>query len=428
MQEMTPQQLIALLQPVSSEFEGTAFHGEFLHYLHSHAERLSWLVKQVQQTGRAGEVLDAGSYPGHTTLALHSLGYRVTALNPVMEGYASWEPYRASMELRDIPLLSVDLEREYLPGSGEQYDQVVFSEVIEHLPFNPFHAMAELCRVLRPGGLLWLSTPNIACARYIFRLLRGETIFRSLDGYWCKAFPTAPGAKHEREYTARELQYFLRPGNRFPYRYEQKALSVHGWFDDERPTGSRFWNAAERALVRAFPGLHTGLAAVASKPEGLILMSPDELRLGVGWDQEPFDPKTVKPPSPAPFPYRIRYLRGNAELRFSSQRDHDGQLLLLLPMIWHATEPPLPSQQLQISLRIGDKVRRRGRGMITINPGHEIQVVRIPLGRICILKDQQLTILIKPENLVIPHEILNNGDHLPTGPALAEMHWGMELK
>jgi len=48
-----------------------------------------------------------------------------------------------------------------LPFSDNTFDVVVFSEVIEHIPKNSEdHALEEIKRVLKPKGILILSTPN----------------------------------------------------------------------------------------------------------------------------------------------------------------------------------------------------------------------------------------------------------------------------
>jgi len=45
-----------------------------------------------------------------------------------------------------------------IPVPGEKYDVVVCTQVLEHVP-EPQPVLAELCRVLKPGGRLWLSAP-----------------------------------------------------------------------------------------------------------------------------------------------------------------------------------------------------------------------------------------------------------------------------
>ncbi len=45
-----------------------------------------------------------------------------------------------------------------IPVEAARYDAVVFTQVMEHLP-QPHLVLAELCRVLKPGGRLFFSAP-----------------------------------------------------------------------------------------------------------------------------------------------------------------------------------------------------------------------------------------------------------------------------
>lgn len=45
-----------------------------------------------------------------------------------------------------------------LPFEDDQYDCALSTEVLEHVP-RPLEFMAEACRVLKPGGLLFFTTP-----------------------------------------------------------------------------------------------------------------------------------------------------------------------------------------------------------------------------------------------------------------------------
>jgi len=57
-----------------------------------------------------------------------------------------------------------------LPFPGGTFDACVLLDVIEHIA-DPLAALKELRRVLKPGGRLVLSTPNIRCFRHIYRLV-----------------------------------------------------------------------------------------------------------------------------------------------------------------------------------------------------------------------------------------------------------------
>ncbi len=50
------------------------------------------------------------------------------------------------------------------------FDAVTCLEVIEHL-FDPYHLISEMYRVLRPGGQLVLTTPNIRNFRNLYTLI-----------------------------------------------------------------------------------------------------------------------------------------------------------------------------------------------------------------------------------------------------------------
>ena len=63
-------------------------------------------------------------------------------------------------QARGIPIEKVDLDRDKLPYAEGEFDLVTCSEVIEHLE-NYRALIREAHRVLKPGGLLVLTTPNV---------------------------------------------------------------------------------------------------------------------------------------------------------------------------------------------------------------------------------------------------------------------------
>ena len=61
-----------------------------------------------------------------------------------------------------FPVLYVDIESEEFPLAAGSVDDVIFTEVIEHLFRDPAWCLFQINRVLREGGRLYLTTPN-AC-------------------------------------------------------------------------------------------------------------------------------------------------------------------------------------------------------------------------------------------------------------------------
>jgi SAM-dependent methyltransferase len=80
---------------------------------------------------------------------------------------------------------------EALPLRAASFDLVVCAEVLEHLP-DPAPAIAELARVLAPGGRLVLSVPVVGWSRWIEARLAGRVRFLDEE-------------EHVREYAARPL-------------------------------------------------------------------------------------------------------------------------------------------------------------------------------------------------------------------------------
>lgn len=96
-----------------------------------------------------------------------------------------------------------------LPFRTAAADAVLFSEVIEHL-VDPDSALDEIRRVLRPGGHLMLSTPNLAAWYNRALLLAGvQPVFSEVS---LRAVHGRPGAQvvgHLRLCTARALREFV---------------------------------------------------------------------------------------------------------------------------------------------------------------------------------------------------------------------------
>jgi SAM-dependent methyltransferase len=97
--------------------------------------------------------------------------------------------------LKDFPIAHCDFSQDRIPHDDGSFDLVTFTEVCEHLE-NFRHAVREAARVLAPGGLLVVSTPNVLSmkSRWAF-LTRG--FFSYFDPLPLKDDPRIyPGQRH----------------------------------------------------------------------------------------------------------------------------------------------------------------------------------------------------------------------------------------
>ena len=95
-------------------------------------------------------VLDLGAGTGAWANRLLEAGYEVTALERPNGGYAG-----------SAPLVLGNLNEEFVSQFGSRrFDLLTCMEVIEHVE-NPRHLLRGARRLLSPGGLVVITTPNI---------------------------------------------------------------------------------------------------------------------------------------------------------------------------------------------------------------------------------------------------------------------------
>jgi 2-polyprenyl-3-methyl-5-hydroxy-6-metoxy-1,4-benzoquinol methylase len=71
-----------------------------------------------------------------------------------------------------------DVEQIDLPWPAASFDALILSEVLEHLR-DPWAVLGRLRHLLRPGALVFASTPNAAHREIIVMLLKGRWELRS---------------------------------------------------------------------------------------------------------------------------------------------------------------------------------------------------------------------------------------------------------
>lgn len=101
-------------------------------------------------------------------------------------------------ELIEYGYKQFNIEKDSFPYEDDFFDVVLFCEIIEHLLSDPVHALTEIRRVLKPTGVLALTTPNVARLDNVRKVVAGENFYDPYSGY-------GPYGRHNREYTQQEL-------------------------------------------------------------------------------------------------------------------------------------------------------------------------------------------------------------------------------
>ena len=175
-------------------------------YLTRHRERLAFDLQLVTRFAPSdGSVLEYGAIPLLMTAALDRSGFAVAALDGGPERFAS------AIRTLGLTVHPCDVETEATPFPDDHFDLVLFNELFEHLRIDPIFTLKEVLRVLRPGGRLLLSTPNLRSFRGLRNLVlhdEGHAVSAGVYRQYEK-LGTLGHMGHVREYTTFEVADFL---------------------------------------------------------------------------------------------------------------------------------------------------------------------------------------------------------------------------
>src|SRR6202167_2380507 len=198
--------------PIAPEYvAGWAANSESLDYVDTHLTRLVKTLEITPPGGPEDRILEMGAYLQITPALRSKLGYG--CVRGCYYGPAGRVDHRSVTSIAGEPfectLELFDAEKDRFPYDDGYFSTVLCCELVEHLTEDPMHMMSEINRILRPDGHLVLTTPNIGSLRAISAIL---------SGYHPAFFPAyirprvageEPEARHNREYTARQIVILL---------------------------------------------------------------------------------------------------------------------------------------------------------------------------------------------------------------------------
>jgi len=177
-------------------------------YLAKHGRRIVETVQLVPVGDERKRLLELSSYLQMTPLINRHGRYGEIVLTNWWKGETRSQVQTvknaATGETLSFDMLNVDVERDRFPFPDEHFDVAMCCELIEHLTADPMHMLIELNRVLKWGGLLIVTTPNIASAFSLGKALAGNSPY-----VYGEYNPKSPGDRHSREYTPNDIKIAL---------------------------------------------------------------------------------------------------------------------------------------------------------------------------------------------------------------------------
>ena len=235
-------------------------------YLAGHRDRFVETFALVPAAPTGARALDVSAFPLSIRL-LTQLGYWTAgtiyaedAVPQAFEASDFWADAGMQAQLR----FEAELNR--LPCDDEIFDFVLAAEIIEHLPTDPMQLLVELNRVLRHGGQLLLTTPNLISQRALSLAMSGEHPFnypffdrnRSMD-------------RHHLEYTPNLLVGMARSAG-FAIR---SCFTADVWWPPDDQVMAMLENSGYSTDQRG-----DNIFLLAEKVSSLVDVSPPEIYTG----------------------------------------------------------------------------------------------------------------------------------------------------
>jgi len=177
---------------------------ELLGYIDEAFYRIVYTLDLVPKIND-GRLLEIGANPYFITLLIKKYrDYKISTTNyfgddfnvvpQVIENHKYGEKHV-------FDYTNINIETTLLPYPDGYFDVVLFCEVVEHLTSNPIFALYNIHKVLKTGGILIISTPNVYRYENIYKNIsnRQYSIYDPYSSYGIYG-------RHNREYSLFEIE------------------------------------------------------------------------------------------------------------------------------------------------------------------------------------------------------------------------------
>lgn len=131
---------------------------------------------------RQYSILEVGAFLGPVSLSLKEMGYDISATD--IPEFSESSNLRNFYARHGIPFIGLNLRNQTLPYESNSFDCVIICEVLEHLSFNPLPVIAEINRVLKDGGFIYIGMPNQAKLRTRLKAAFGQSVHGPIEGFF----------------------------------------------------------------------------------------------------------------------------------------------------------------------------------------------------------------------------------------------------
>jgi len=220
-----------------------------IEYFDLHKQRFQRSVSRLLELLMPGStVLDVGSHYLHQAALLQFVGAGFRIIGADVGVFTDLDLVRArarQLSITNATISDLGAGQLGVELNPDSVDCVVFCEIIEHITFNPMTFWRAIYDLLKPGGFVYITTPN---SLRLANLLK--TLFRatSLSGVGLpvqEIFRHVTYGHHWKEYSAAEMRaYFSALSPDFSIK-----VTTYPWPDGHKPEGQELKQIAKHAFA-----------------------------------------------------------------------------------------------------------------------------------------------------------------------------------
>ncbi|OGN49548.1 MAG: hypothetical protein A2352_05625 [Caulobacterales bacterium RIFOXYB1_FULL_67_16] len=148
------------------------------------------------------DVLDIGASPFYLLYRAKAAGARLCHGVYFANDDHPLRPYRTIHSAAGpVEISHADVENEGLPFAEDSLDVVTACEILEHFDAFPVKLSTEIRRVLKPGGHLCITVPNVCSIAHILKLIAQKNIYMR--------YRADATGRHKHEYTLSQLRDYV---------------------------------------------------------------------------------------------------------------------------------------------------------------------------------------------------------------------------
>ena len=225
---------------------GAILRGERGHNRDPNYEQELGVLRRLKPRGR---LLDVGTHCGFFLRKARGMGWVLTGVEPSPVGA------ELAREFYGLDVRNALLQDAGFPDGS--FDLVTMVDVFEHVG-EPLEVLAEVRRVLRDDGLLFVKVPNGRYNLFKYRLFRRLLGLRGVEIFDAK--------EHVAHYTIETLRATLAAGGfRIRLAFVPLPIQDGAWWKCALRSTAHALARAQRALGAGFGPLATDIAVVAAK-------------------------------------------------------------------------------------------------------------------------------------------------------------------